>query len=307
MMQGERMSGQPEEILLYNRLNGRLEVEQVYGRKWMDLFYGRPWGRRITAALLCRRPLSQLYGRMQKSARSRRKIAPFADQYGIDLSEAVIPAGGFASFNDFFTRRLKPDARPPAGDPNLLISPADSRVQAFSIDSDTRLTVKGAAITVARLLNVPEFPHAFMGGICMIFRLAPPDFHRFGYMEDGIQGPVHTIGGPLHSVSPLSLRHKPDIHCTNYRQWCFIETCRLGTLIQVEVGAMMVGSIVQCRPEGGPCRRGEEKGFFQFGGSTVIAILPPGCVRIDPDILEYSDRGIETLVRYGERVGQGIC
>jgi phosphatidylserine decarboxylase len=297
------MTGRAEEIMLYNRRSGQIKTELVYGRKWMDVFYGRPWGRRITEALLCRQPLSRLYGRVQQSAWTRKKIDGFAAQYGVDMSEAIVPEGGFASFNDFFTRRLKPSARPVADDPNLLISPADSRLQAFTIDADTRLTVKGAAITVTQLLNVPEFPMLFKGGTCLIFRLAPPDFHRFGYMEDGVQGLIHTIDGPLHSVSPLSLRHKPDIHCTNYRQWCFIESPRLGTLIQVEVGAMMVGSIVQNRPTGGVCRRGEEKGYFQFGGSTVIAILPPNRFRIDDDISKYSGLGIETLVRYGERIG----
>ncbi|RJQ75572.1 MAG: phosphatidylserine decarboxylase [Desulfobacteraceae bacterium] len=296
------MPAPAEEIWVYNRGSRRIETEQVYGRRWMDVFYGKPWGRRITAALLCKHPLSRLYGWLQKSAWSRRKISAFTAQYRVDLSEAVIPADGFASFNDFFIRRLKPAARPIAHDPRMLISPADSRVQAFQIDNDTPLSIKGAYMTVPQLLGMQSLAPSFKGGICLIFRLAPSDFHRFGYMEDGIQEPVHIICGPLHSVSPLSLRHKPDIHCTNYRHWCLIHTTRLGAMLQVEVGAMLVGSIVQFRPDGGPCRRGEEKGYFQFGGSTVIAVLEPGRVRIDDDILEYSGRGIETLVHFGERV-----
>lgn len=297
------MTGPTEEILVYNRRSGRVDIEQVYGRKWMDIFYGRLWGRRITAALLCRHPLSRLYGRLQKSARSRHKIENFAVRCGIDLSEAAVPQGGFASFNDFFTRRLKPGARPIAQDPNILVAPADSRLQVFTIDSGSRLKIKGTALTVPELLHIPELPASFTFGSCLVFRLAPCDFHRFGYIEDGVQGPIHTIDGPLHSVSPLSLRHQPNIHSTNFRQWCLIQTSRLGMLIQVEVGAMMVGSIVQFNPRGGPCRRGEEKGYFQFGGSTVIVILEPGRVHIDADIRQYSRRGIETLVRYGEAIG----
>jgi phosphatidylserine decarboxylase len=299
------MLGPTGEILLYNRRSGRIEVEQVVGRKWMDIFYGRPWGRRITAGLLCKHPLSRLYGLLQKSAWSRRKIEPFAARNGIDLSEAIVPAKGFASFNDFFIRRLKPAARPVIKDADILIAPADARVQAFDIDENTRLKIKGTAFSLPELLHTDPTP-CCKDGLCLIFRLAPSDFHRFGYVEDGVQGPIHTIDGPLHSVSPLSLRHKPKIHGTNFRQWCFIQTARLGTLIQVEVGAMMVGSIVQFKPHGGLCRRGEEKGYFQFGGSTVILILEPGRVRIDEDILTYSGRGIETLVRYGERVGLSV-
>jgi phosphatidylserine decarboxylase len=293
----------PDDILIYNRRDRCTEIEKVYGRRWMELFYGRPWGRAITAGLLCRHPLSRLYGAVQRSSFSRANIQPFIAQYGIDMREAVVPPNGFASFNDFFIRRLTPAARPVSSDPAALIAPADSRLQLFTIEKDTRLTIKGTAMTLGQLLGVSSLESAFNGGLCLIFRLAPCDYHRFGYMDDGIQGPVHTIDGCLHSVSPLSLRHKPDVHCTNFRQWCQVHSPRLGTLIQVEVGAMMVGSIVQHLPHGGPCRRGQEKGYFQFGGSTVIVILEPGRAVIDADISEYSAKGIETLVRYGERVG----
>ncbi len=293
----------PQEIIIYNRRSGRTDTEKVYGREWMDVFYGRPWGRRVTAHLLCRHPLSRLFGCLQKAPRSRRKIQGFVEQYGIDLSEAVVPAGGFSSFNDFFIRRLKPEARPIDSSPGTLVSPADSRMQVFQIKKEGRLTIKGTTMTLPQLMGVNRLEAVFDGGMCLVFRLAPSDYHRFGYIEDGIQGPVHTMRGPLHSVSPLALCHKPDINFTNYRQWCFVQSHRLGTLMQVEVGAMMVGSIVQHQPAGGPCRRGQEKGYFQFGGSTVLAILPPGRVQIDADIMHYARKGIETQVRFGERVG----
>ncbi len=292
-----------DDILIYNRRTRQIDVEQVYGSQWMELFYGRPWGRAITNRLLCRHPLSKLYGAIQGSGPSRKNIAPFVRQYGIDLAEAVVPPGGFASFNDFFIRRLTPAARPVAQAADALVSPADSRLQMFTIESHSRLTIKGAAVTVPQLLGRPTLAGMFEGGLCLVFRLAPCDYHRFGYLDDGRQGPVHVIDGPLHSVNPLSLRHKPEVHATNYRHWCLVHSPRLGTHLQIEVGAMMVGSIVQHRPDGGLCRRGEEKGYFQFGGSTVIVILPPGRAVIDPDIAEYSSQGIEALVRYGERVG----
>jgi phosphatidylserine decarboxylase len=292
-----------EAIRLYNRRSGRIEIEKVYGQKWMDIFYGRAWGRKVVAALLCRPLLSKTYGCLQQHRVSRHTIAAFIDQYDIDLGEVEVPPGGFGSFNDFFIRRLKPDARPIDPRVSRLISPADSRLQVFGIEADMRLTIKGASMTLPQLLGVPRLDSTFMGGMCLVFRLAPPDYHRFGYVDEGLQGRVHTVPGPLNSVSPLALRHKPDIHGTNYRQWCFIEGMRLGTMIQVEVGAMMVGSIVQHRPDGGSCRRGGEKGYFQFGGSTVILVLQPGRATMDPDILHYSAMGLETRVLYGEGVG----
>jgi phosphatidylserine decarboxylase len=269
----------------------------------MDIFYGTAWGRAVTGSLLCRHPISRLYGWLQQHPRSRARIDAFVAQNGIDLSEVEVPPEGFASLNDFFIRRLKPEARPVDPDPDAMISPADARLSVFPIENETHLRVKGAAMSLPQLLGGHRLDNAFMGGTCLVYRLAPCDYHRFGHVGDGVQQPVRIIDGPLHSVSPLALRHKPDVHCTNHRHWCEIECPRWGTIIQVEVGAMMVGSVVQLRPDGGPCRRGQEKGYFQFGGSTVIVLIEANRLRIDDDILEQSRKGIETLVRYGERVG----
>lgn len=298
------MTQTKSDITIYNRRSGRFETERVYGRKWMDLFYGTHWGRAITGWLLCRHPLSKLYGRLQQHPLSRTKIENFVTQYGIDLSEVRVPPNGFSSFNDFFIRQLKPRARPIDSNPAAMTSPADARLSVFPIARDRRLTVKGASISLPQLLGGAGQDDAFLGGTCLIYRLAPCDYHRFGHVDDGTQKPIHIIEGPLHSVNPLALRHKPDVHCTNYRHWCEIETPRWGTIIQVEVGAMMVGSVVQFQPDGGPCRRGQEKGYFQFGGSTVIVLVASNRVLVDDDILENSHKGIEVLVRYGEQVGK---
>ncbi len=279
-----------------------MEQENVYGRRFMDLCYQSPPGRRITNLLLSRKPVSRLYGWLQKRPWSRRQIPGFVKQYCIDLSEAVVPQGGFACFNDFFIRRLKPEARPVDRDPCRLVSPADSRLQIFALSRDVRLNVKGNRWSLARLLGTTALDDRYRGGLCFCFRLAPCDYHRFGYADHGIQGPVHTLPGPLHSVNPLALQHKQDILATNYRQWCFVQSPCFGTMIQVEVGALIVGSIVQNQPHGGPCRRGGEKGYFQFGGSTVLLILEPHRASVDADILEKSSQGIETLVRYGAAV-----
>ena len=296
----------PYEILLYNRRTGALEKEKVYGRRWMDLFYGTPSGRRIARLLLCRRPLSRLYGWLQTRPRSRAKIRAFVSQYRIDLAEAVVPPGGFASFNDFFIRRLQPGARPVSDDPSDFISPADSRLQVYPIRQGFSMEVKGLHMTLPRLLDQDNLESRYQGGLCLCFRLAPCDYHRFGYPSRGVQGQVHSVGGLFHSVSPLAMRHKPDVLATNFRQWCFVQTELWGALIQVEVGAMMVGSIVQHNPGGARCQRAEEKGYFQFGGSTVLVIVEPGRLRVDDDILAQSERGIETLVQYGETVGKAF-
>lgn len=292
-----------DSIRLYNRRNGSYETEAVYGRRWMDLCYNNLLGRTFAGLFLSRRPVSALYGYIQKHPKSRKHIQDFIEQYDIDLNQVITPSGGFDSFNDFFIRRLKPGQRPVASDSRRFISPADSRLQVFDLGQTGRIRVKGMNISLAGLLGSPTRPPPWQGGTVMVFRLAPCDYHRFGYAADGIQGKIHTVGGHFHSVNPLALRHKPDILMTNFRQWCFMQSPRWGTLIQIEVGAMMVGSIEQHLPGGGPCRRGREKGYFQFGGSTVVVVLEPGRIEVDEDIRRHSAQGIETLVRYGEAVG----
>jgi phosphatidylserine decarboxylase len=292
-----------DQIVIYNRAGKCLQYEDVYGRKWIDLFYGAAWGRQITRWMLIRRPLSVLYGRLQQHPVTRRQIASFIEQFDIDMTEVQVPPDGFHAFNDFFIRRLKPGARPIAADPDCLIAPADSRLQVFTLDNTTPVHVKGTGVTLPQLLGEKRLAAGFEGGLCLCFRLAPCDYHRFAYPDDGIQGRVHIVPGALHSVNPLSLKHKPDILGTNYRHWCFVEGMHFDTMIYIEVGALLVGSIVQYRPQGGRCLRGAEKGYFQFGGSTVLILLKPGRAVMDPDIASYSNKGIETLVRLGERIG----
>lgn len=293
-----------QEILLYNRSRRAVEKEQVPGEKFLNLIYGHPWGRNTAHWIWSRILFSRLYGWPLHRRFSRKQIDSFISQHQIDMSEVAVPDQGFQSFNDFFIRRLKPGARPIPADPKSLVSPADSRLKVFPLNQGTLLDVKGHTLTLSQLIGPGGVTDFFANGLCLQFRLAPRDYHRFGHIEDGIQGRIHTVGGRLYSVSPIALRHMPAIWGGNYRHWCFVQTHALGTILQVEVGATVVGSVIQHQPQGGPCRRGQEKGYFQMGGSTVLVILPPGRVDIDNDILKYAERNIETLVRYGEAIGR---
>ena len=291
-------------IVLYNRHTRSLETEQVPGQDLLNFFYNDPIGRRLCQWIISQPIFSRVYGWPFHQAWSRRRIAAFVQHNHIDMSEVQVPSGGFQSFNDFFIRRLRPGARTVVRESETLISPADSRLKVLALQQETVLQIKGASLTVAQLIGAQTVPPVFDEGLCLQFRLAPCDYHRFGYIEDGLQGPIHSVGGRLYSVNPIALRRIPAIWGRNYRHWCFIQTERMGTVLQIEVGATVVGSIVQHRPGGGPCSRGDEKGYFQMGGSTVLAILPPGRVKIDDDILHHSCQGIETLVRYGEPIGR---
>ena len=299
--------GRHATILLYSRAHGGLVEEQVFERSVMTFFYGSRPGLLLAELLLKRRWFSHLYGALKAHAWSRRQIDGFVRQYRIDLSEVELPVQDYRSFNAFFTRRLKPGARPLPTDCNLLASPADARVLAWEIRDGMVMPVKGRAFSVAQLLGDAQLAHDYRGGACCVLRLAPADYHRFVHIDDGVQGPVRRIDGFLHSVSPLALRTMLAVFTGNVRELCHIESERFGELIQVDVGALVVGRIVQHQRLGGPVSRGQEKGYFEFGGSTIILLFKAGAVEFDPDIRHYSMQAIETLVLQGERIGRSLA
>ena len=292
-----------EPILLYNRKTGSLEEESVFEKDVMEFLYGSRSGFFITELLFKYRWASELYARLQRGPGSKSKIRKFVESHGVNLDELERPVDSFNSFNEFFIRRLKPSARPIDRDPASLISIADCRLSAYPIREDAVYPVKARQFTVAQLVGDGEVAAGYAGGVCLIFRLAPVDYHRFGYVDDCEQSPVEVINGFYRSVHPLSLRRMKAVFTENRREYCALKTANFGEVIHIDVGATGVGRIVQRHPGGGRFARGEEKGYFEFGGSTVILLLKPGAAKIDDDIAEYSDQGIETIVRYGEKIG----
>jgi phosphatidylserine decarboxylase len=292
-----------EPLLLYNRKTGSLEEEAVFEKDVMDFFYGSRLGFFMTELLFKHRWATELYARLQHGPGSKQKIRTFVESHGVNLDELERPIESFNTFNEFFIRRLKPSARPIDRDPMSLISIADCRLSVYPISEDAVYPVKAGSFTIARLLGDEEIAAGYSGGLCLIFRLAPVDYHRFAYVDDCEQSPVRAINGFYRSVHPLSLRKMKAVFTENRREYCVLKTANFGEVAHIDVGATGVGRIVQHHPGGGRFARGEEKGYFEFGGSTVILLMKPGAAKIDDDIAEYSARGIETIVRYGEKIG----
>lgn len=293
-----------EAIPLYDRQTGQIRHEVVYERWFMDRFYGTRVGRWLTALLLTPRPFSRLYGRIQRRPGTRKKIAPFVERYGIDPTESEHPPAAYPSFAAFFARRIRPERRPIHPDLRALIAPADGRLLHFPVREGRVYPVKGARFALDELAPGAADASRFEGGTCLVLRLAPSDYHRFCFVDDAVQSPVRVVAGRLHSVSPLALRHGLRVFQGNHRHHCILETRRFGPVLQIEVGALTVGSIRQNHPDGGPVRRGEEKGWFELGGSTLVLVFEPGRVVVDEDIREQSRAGVETLVRMGEAIGR---
>lgn len=231
---------------------------------------------------------------------SRLAVGPFARRSGIDLGEYL--GAPYHSFNEFFSRRIRPELRPIPENPELFISPCDSRLTALPIAPDSRFTLKGTEYTLASLLRNEELAERFSGGWCLIFRLCVDDYHRYCYVADGEKEDNTFLPGVLHTVNPIACGHYP-IYKENAREYAVLHTEYWGDILMMEVGALMVGKIVNHH---GAARvaRGQEKGFFQFGGSTVVLLTQKNRLNLDAPYPENSAQGIETRVRYGQPIGK---
>jgi phosphatidylserine decarboxylase len=284
-----------------DRITGEIITERVFGAKELSLLYERRVGRWITNQLLSRQLPSRIYGWLQRRPVSRRKIAEFVESLGVNTEEAEFPVDHYRSLNDFFTRRLKPEARPIDPNPEYLVSPADGRTLVYPCLEQQQLLIKGSRVSLGELLNDRELAQRYAGGSVIVIRLAPADYHRFHFPDDGIAGPGVPIHGRLHSVHPIALAAAaPSFR--NKRVFTDFQ-CSCGSLALLEIGALCVGTIVQTyRP--GTVRRGQEKGYFQFGGSTVVMLAGEGRLQIDDDLIRASMDGIETQVRMGTRIAR---
>ena len=190
-----------------------------------------------------------------------------------------------------------------AEDENVLVSPCDGKVTVSRIGSDSRFYIKDTPYTLGRLLKSESLARRYLGGYAVILRLTVDDYHHYCYAASGKKSAAVKIPGVFHTVNPAANDVYPIYH-ENTREYCLIKTEKFGTLLMMEVGAMMVGKITNLDP--GPCevKKGEEKGFFEFGGSTVVMLIQHGKVRLDADLIENSENGYETVVRMGERIGK---
>ena len=267
-------------------------------QKMLGVLYGTKFGRMLLKPLTA--PwISCLAGRFLSTGLSCVFIGPFIRKNHIDMSQ--YEPGPFKSYNDFFARHVKDGARRVDMQEDHLISPADSKLTVLPIEKDGRFTIKHTEYTVASLLKNEELAGRFEGGQMLIFRLTVDDYHRYCYMADGEKEDNVYIPGKFHTVNPIANDYFP-IYKENAREYTLLHTEAFGDMVIMEVGALLVGKI---RNLHGRCtvHRGEEKGYFEFGGSTVVVLLQKGMARVDEDIVLNSRDGCETVVRLGEKIG----
>ncbi len=243
--------------------------------------------------------LSRLAGRYMDSGLSKHLIPGFAKKNGIDLT--ICQKTEFSSFNDFFTRKLKPDTRSVDMTPEALTAPCDGRLSAYPITETGEIPIKASRYTVKRLLGNDPAADRFAGGLCLVFRLCVGDYHRYHYFDSGVKGENHFIPGRLHTVRPIAMESVPVFH-ENSREYTLMETAHFGLAAQIEVGALLVGKIKN-HQQTGSFERGQEKGLFLYGGSTVVLLLEAERAELLP---EFPVDGQERQVHWGQRIGTAI-
>lgn len=294
-------------LTVWDRHQQRLLTEQVPMERAMRFLHGTRSGRLLSALWFARPHASRTYARLRATGpATTRDIAPFIQKYAIDMEEFRTPAGGFQSFDDFFVRQFREGIRPFTQDPNLLASPVEGRVSAWRTLEEVRdFCVKQQHLSPEAVLADAALARQFQGGPLMLLRLAPQDYHRFHYPDDARLLSQRHVPGWLYSVHPIAmaLRGGGDAMCANERHVTVMQTAHFGALAMVEVGAITVGRIVQHHDAGDEVRRGEEKGMFRYGGSSLVLFGERGAWTPDEEMLERTRRGVETLVRLGTPIG----
>ena len=283
-------------IKYYNRKENKYEIEQVAGERYLNWCYSSPYGKRLVELLIKKKLFSKLYGYYCDTKLSSKKIKNFIGNFNINMSEYEKTYDQYSTFNEFFARPLNPNSRIIDKNNNILISPCDGKLSAYdNINLDNIVQIKGFSYSLKELLQGNKIYNLYDGGTCIIFRLCPTDYHRFHFIDNGVCSETIKIKVALKSINKL--------FCQNKREWSIFHSDNFEDVICMEVGTTCVGSIIQSYKPNSRIIKGTEKGYFKFGGSTVILFFKRNIVNIDEDLLTQTQLGFETSVLMGEKIG----
>ena len=274
--------------------NDKKQKESLSLRFLYRTFIGR-----LCLKLLTARWISKLAGAFLNTRLSKPMIKRFVKKNGIDLND--FHSDNFKCFNDCFTRKIKDGKRPMDMSPEAFVAPCDALLSAYNIDDNTVLHIKGSDYRISDLLGGSDKAELFSGGVALVFRLCVTHYHRYVYFDSGSKGENVFIKGKLHTVRPIALESLP-VFVRNCREYTIMKTDNFGTAAQIEVGALLVGKIKNHHGEH-TFSRGEEKGMFLYGGSTVVLLLEKDKAILDNSLFETTEAGEETPVVMGQRLG----
>ena len=314
-----------------DRRTNRLTYEQMptYHKYGMRLLFSGP----VQRELLHTRAIKNFFaretvrlGKAFDEPKSRRHILAFVKMYQINLNELLHSnISDYETFNEFFYRKLKPDARSidKLDDPNTIVSAADCRLIVFdNVNEATRIWIKGHNFSLRHLFDDEKLAKEFEGGSIAVFRLAPVDYHRYHTPISGkIGATMKQITGTYYTVNPIAIKENLDVLTRNQRTVITVESEDFEKIAFVAIGALLVGSVNFTVEPGQSVNKGDELGmtgdlyfqlfimlfyvgYFAYGGSTIVVVFKAGMVKWDDDLQHNSDNSMETLVRMGEKIGQ---
>lgn len=289
----------------WNRHLQQIVIDDVYAENFILWAYQTWSGKLLTELLWSRRVPNKLYGWYKRSKLSLKQVEQDLNKYNINLDQ--FESHEFRNYTDFFLRKFKPGVRSFDQNPNSVGSFCEGRYLGHSqTDENTKYPVKGQFLSSRDLLAGHKSYKQFEGGPILICRLCPIDYHHFHFPVSGAITKRFRIQGSLYSVNVHALANKPDIFLKNEREVTLIQSKSMGKLAMIEVGAMCVGKIIQADPSIRDCVKGQYKGHFDFGASTVILLGEPGAWSPSPDILKHTESNRESLIRLGETVGTSL-
>ncbi|MCT4699761.1 archaetidylserine decarboxylase [Tenacibaculum haliotis] len=289
-------------IKFIDRKSGNLITETPPGEVFLKLLYNNPFGKMAVLPVAKRKFLSAWYGKKMNKPSSVKKIKGFVKQLDINIDEAEKTVSEFTSFNDFFYRTLKPSARPIE---NGFVSPGDGKMLAFENIADIHdFFIKGRKFTLKEFLGNDKLAEKHKNSSLIILRLAPNDYHRYHFPYSGTPSEMIKIKGDYFSVSPYALASNfTKVFCENKREYCILSSEEKGEIIVAPVGATMVGTIIETYNANQSVKKGDEMGYFSFGGSTIVLLVDKDKLTIDADIIKNTKNRIETFVKMGEKIG----
>lgn len=281
--------------MIYDRKNKCYFKEKQPGQNLINFLYNTVIGRVLLKLIVYQPLFSKLWAIKYKSKKSKEKIKPFIEKYNINIDKNKI--NEFHSFNDFFTRKEEVKIE------SNLISPCTGKLLLYKINNNLQLKIKNTVYKINDIVDNKIDMNQYKNGLCLVFRLGLTDYHRYIYIDDGNIIKNYKINGKLHTVRSISDKYK--VFVRNKREVSLLNFKTLGEVIQIEVGALTIGAIRNNNKK--IFLKGEEKGYFEYGGSTIVILFKENTINIDNDITKQSLKGIETQIKIGERIGIKPC
>lgn len=294
------------DILKYfDRYTKKIVIEPVYASSFLFWSYNTRIGLFLTRNIFSQKVVSKFYGWFNKTKWSRKKIKPFVNIMNVNTNELINNLSDFNSFNDFFIRKIDLRKRPVNQNPEVCVTPADGRIFVYpSIEANSEFYIKRNKFNLREFLRDDKLVNLYSGGSMLITRLYLTDYHHFHFPTKGYVSEPKAIKGKYYTSTSYSLESIIPFYSENFRMRTKLESKNFGQILMVEVGAFTVGSIIQDFHHNEQVNKGEHKGFFEIGGSTIVLLFERGKIEFDSDLIENSNKGIETFVKMGDSIGK---